>query len=135
MYITSPSSLSVRVRCKHCSGFPKYYSIAWDRWLLDNFYKDGRAQLKRNLGDLDNSYRSFRTKKYRQISAMSFRASHTQLASLYYKHTIDEDDEDFLIDLITCQCGKSAWKFKVSERNHIKKRRIRYDLPKRFPIR
>lgn len=134
MWITSPSSFSVRVRCKHCAGIPKYYYIGWDRWLLDNYYKDGRLQLKINMKELNISYSVLRKKTHQKISALSLRASHSQLASLYYKHDIDEDDEDFLIDLITCHCGKTAWKFKVSERNHIKRRRMRYNLPRRFPV-
>lgn len=134
MWITSPSSCSVRARCKYCSGLPQYYKIAWDKWLLDNFYKDAYAQLKRNLKDIVDSHKSFRNNGNSKISSMSLRANHTQLATLYYKHDIEEDDDDFLIDLVVCGCGKTSWKFKVSERNHIKRRRMRYDLPKRFTV-
>lgn len=136
MYITSPSSFSARARCKYCSGTPKYYKIAWDRWLLDNFYRDAAAQLKRNMNGLNAIFRTSRKKiqKYNRISSQSFNVTHSQLATLYYKHDIREDDEDFLIDLMVCECGKSAWKYKVSERFHVKHRRMRYDLPKKFPI-
>lgn len=136
MYITSPSPFSARARCKYCSSIPKYYKIAWDRWLLDNFYRDAAAQLKRNMSGLGTAYRNLRKAydKYSKISAQSFNGTHTQVATLYYKHDIREDDEDFLIDLMICECGKTSWKYKVSERIHVKHRRMRYDLPNQFPI-
>jgi hypothetical protein len=131
MRITSPSPFSVRARCKFCSEYPQYFHIAWDRWLLDNFYKDGRLQFQKNMKEFKASFTSFK----KRFSHHKMSAHHSQLGTLYYKYLINEDDEDFMIDLITCPCGKMNWMFKVSERDHIKQRRIRYDLPSEFLIR
>lgn len=137
MYVPSSLSFSHRARCKFCKGYPKYLFFIIDKIQ----FKDFTLTLK--IGSkflcitpiISNDYLSFYPKNFKNISSFSFRPAHAKISSKFYKgYKLMDAGDDGITDAITCECNKTLWTFKISEREHIENRRCRYKTPIKFSM-